>query len=469
LQDRSGRYAHDSMAESFTVLIMAAGHGTRMHSHLPKVLHRVCGKPMVEWVADAARDAGAERVLCVVRPGEDVADLLPDGIEPVEQHEGEGTAAAVLAARGTIESGSLVILSGDQPLVTAEQIAGLRAAQHAEGAAATLLTTEELDPAGYGRIVRDADGRFKEIVETKRTDGVPSAVLAIREVNLGTYAFDAAELFEALDEVGLTDGELYLTGALPALIARGRVVTTYATDDAAVALGVNDRAGLMQVEESAQRRILEGHARAGVTFLQPATTRVETNVTIGADTTIGPGVSLLGSTRVGEGCEIGPHTTLQDAGVGDGASVKQAFVVEAEIGQGAIIGPFSYLRPGTVVGEGAKVGAFVEVKNSEIGAGAKVPHLSYIGDADVGEKANLGASTITANYDGRKKHRTKIGKNAKTGIHTSLVAPVDVGDRSYTGAGSVITGDIPEGALGIARERQKNVEGYADRVEEDPQ
>jgi bifunctional UDP-N-acetylglucosamine pyrophosphorylase/glucosamine-1-phosphate N-acetyltransferase len=457
------------MAESFTVLIMAAGHGTRMHSQLPKVLHRVCGKPMVQWVADAAREAGAERVLCVVRPGGGVAEMLPDGIEAVEQHEGEGTAAAVLAARGAIESGSLVILSGDQPLVTAEQIAGLRAAQHAEGAAATLLTTDQLDPAGYGRIVRDGDGRFKEIVETKRTEGLPSAVLAIREVNLGTYAFDAAALFTALDEVGLTDGELYLTGVLPALMSRGRLVTTHATDDPAVALGVNDRVGLMQVEESAQRRIIEAHARAGVTFLQPATTRVETHVTIGADTTIGPGVSLLGSTRVAEGCEIGPHATLQDTSVGAGASVKQAYVVESEIGAEALIGPFSYLRPGTVVGEGAKVGTFVEVKNSNIGAGAKVPHLSYLGDTDVGERANLGASTITANYDGRKKHRTKIGKSVKTGVHTSLVAPVDVGDRSYTGAGSVITGDIPEGALGIARERQKNVEGYADRVEEDPE
>jgi bifunctional UDP-N-acetylglucosamine pyrophosphorylase/glucosamine-1-phosphate N-acetyltransferase len=246
-------------------------------------------------------------------------------------------------------------------------------------------------------------------------------------------------------------------------------VTTHPTDDPAVALGVNDRAGLMAVEERAQRRILEAHARAGVTFQQPQTARVEARVTIGADTTIGPGVSLLGATSVAEGCEIGPHTTLQDANVGAGATVRQTYVLEAEIGPEATIGPFSYLRPGTVVGEGAKVGAFVEVKNSQIGAGAKVPHLSYIGDTDVGEKANLGASTITANYDGRRKHRTKIGKSAKTGVHTSLVAPVDVGDRSYTGAGSVITDDIPEGALGIARERQKNVEGYADRVEEDPQ
>jgi bifunctional UDP-N-acetylglucosamine pyrophosphorylase/glucosamine-1-phosphate N-acetyltransferase len=457
------------MAESFTVLIMAAGHGTRMRSHTPKVLHRVCGKPMVEWVTDAAREAGAERVICVVRPGEGVADGLPDGVEAVEQHHGEGTAAAVLAARGAIEGGPLVILSGDHPLVTAEQIAGLRAARHADGAVATLLTTDQLDPGGYGRIVRDAGGRFQEIVETKRTDDVPAAVLAIREVNLGSYAFEAAELFSALDEVGLTDGELYLTGALPALVARGGLVTTHATDDPAVALGVNDRAGLMVVEEHAQRRILEAHARAGVTFLQPDTTRVEAHVTIGEDTTIGPGVSLLGDTRVGEGCEIGPHTTLQDVTVGRAATVRQAYAVEAEIGDGAIIGPFAYLRPGTVVGEGAKVGTYVEVKNSDIGAGAKIPHLSYIGDADVGEQANLGASTITANYDGRKKYRTKIGKSANTGVHTSLIAPVDVGDRSYTGAGSVITDDVPEGALGIARKRQRNVEGYADRVEEEPQ
>jgi bifunctional UDP-N-acetylglucosamine pyrophosphorylase / glucosamine-1-phosphate N-acetyltransferase len=457
------------MAEPFTVLIMAAGHGTRMHSHTPKVLHRVCGKPMIEWVVDAGREAGAERVLCVVRPGEGVAEGLPEGVEAVEQHEGEGTAAAVLAARDAVDGGSLVILSGDHPLITAEQIAGLRAAQHADRAAATLLTTDQLDPSGYGRIVRDADGRFQEIVETKYTEGLPAAVLAIREVNLGSYAFDAEELYSALDDVGLTDGELYLTGALPVLVGRGRTVATHATDDPAVALGVNDRAGLMEVESRAQRRIVEAHARAGVTFLQPDTTRVEAAVTIGADTTIGPGVSLLGSTRVGEGCEIGPHTTLQDAIAGSGATVRQAYVIEAEIGDGAIIGPFAYLRPGTVVGEGAKVGTYVEVKNSEIGAGAKIPHLSYIGDTDVGEKANLGASTITANYDGRRKHRTKIGKSAKTGVHTSLVAPVDVGDRSYTGAGSVITGDVPEGALGIARERQRNVEGYADRVEEDPQ
>jgi bifunctional UDP-N-acetylglucosamine pyrophosphorylase / glucosamine-1-phosphate N-acetyltransferase len=457
------------MAESLTVLIMAAGHGTRMRSHTPKVLHRVCGKPMVEWVVGAAREAGADRVLCVVRHDEGVVDALPAGVEAVEQGEGEGTAAAVLAARAAVDSGPLVVLSGDHPLVTPEQIAGLRVARRAEDAAAALLTTDRLDPAGYGRIVRDAAGRFEQIVETKYTEGVPSEVLAIREVNLGTYVFDSDELFAALDEVLPVDGELYLTGALPVIVARGATVATHSTDDHAVALGVNDRADLMAVEAVAQRRILEGHARAGVTFLQPETTRVEDGVEIGQDTTIAPGVSLLGETTIGSGSEIGPHTTLQDARVGDGATVRQAYVVEAEIQDGAIIGPFAYLRPGTVVRTGAKVGTYVEVKNSDIGAGAKVPHLSYLGDTEVGEKANLGASTITANYDGRRKHRTKLGKSVKTGVHTSLVAPVDVGDRAYTGAGSVITSDVPEGALGIAREDQKNVEGYADRVEEDSQ
>jgi bifunctional UDP-N-acetylglucosamine pyrophosphorylase / glucosamine-1-phosphate N-acetyltransferase len=457
------------MAESFTVLIMAAGQGTRMRSRTPKVLHRVCGKPMVEWVVDAAREAGAERVVCVVRPGDGVAAGLPPGVETVEQHKGEGTAAAVLAARGAVDEGPVVVLSGDHPLVTAEQIAGLRAARHAQDAAAAILTTDRLDPTGYGRIVRDGGGRFERIVETKYVDGVPSEILAIREINLGSYVFEAGQLFSALDAVQPTDGELYLTGAFPLILARGGGIAVHPTDDPAVALGVNDRAGLMEVEAVAQRRIIEAHARSGVTFLQPETTRVEAGIAIGEDTTIGPGVSLLGETTVGGGSEIGPHTTLQDARVGDGATVRQAYVVESEIHDGALIGPFAYLRPGTIVRAGAKVGTYVEVKNSDIGPGAKVPHLSYIGDAEVGEKANLGASTIVANYDGRRKHRTKIGKSAKTGIHTSLVAPVDVGDRAYTGAGSVITDDIPEGALGIARERQTNVEGYADRVEEDPE
>jgi bifunctional UDP-N-acetylglucosamine pyrophosphorylase / glucosamine-1-phosphate N-acetyltransferase len=455
------------MPERFTVLIMAAGLGTRMRSDTPKVLHRVCGKPMVEWVIDAARAAGAERVVCIVRPGDGVAAGLPDHVEVAEQHDGEGTGAAVLAARGTVAPGAVVVLSGDHPLVTARHIDGLVVDHRAAGAGATILTTDQLDPTGYGRIVRGADGDVERIVETKYTAGVPAEELAIREVNLGTYVFEAPALFEMLDGVGLENGERYLTGVFPLLRAQGARIATHLTEDASVAQGVNDRAGLMAAEELAQRRLLEEHARQGVTFQHPGTTRVEAGVSIGPDTTIALGVSLLGETSVGGGCEIGPHTTLHDTRVGDDVSVIQSYAVAAEVHDGATIGPFAYVRPGTVIREGAKVGTFVEVKNSDIGEGAKVPHLSYVGDADVGEKSNLGASTITANYDGRKKHRTKLGKSVKTSVHTSLVAPVDVGDRAYTGAGSVITDDVPEGALGIARPRQTNVEGYADRVEDE--
>ncbi len=349
----------------------------------------------------------------------------------------------------------------------AEQLHGLLAEHADREAVATLLTTDRIDPAGYGRIIRDGDGTVDRIVETKHTDGVAAEELAVREINLGTYAFDAQALFDALEKVDLEHGERYLTGVFPLIRNAGGTIAAHVTDDADAALGVNDRAGLMAAEEAAQRRLLEQHAREGVTFHLPGTIRVEAGVTIGHDTVIEPGTVLEGGTTVGERCRIGPHTTARDATIADGATVIHAFVLEAEIGPDALVGPFAYLRPGTKVGEGAKVGTFVEVKNSDIGAGAKVPHLSYLGDADVGERANLGASTITANYDGKKKHRTKIGKSAKTGIHTSLVAPLDVGDRAYTGAGSTITGDIPEGALGIAREKQKNIEGYADRTEED--
>jgi bifunctional UDP-N-acetylglucosamine pyrophosphorylase/glucosamine-1-phosphate N-acetyltransferase len=469
------RYPHQPMAAPFTVLIMAAGQGTRMRSDVPKVLHRVAGRTLVEWVVDAARQAGAERVVAVVRPGDGVAEGLPDGVEVAEQREGEGTGSAVLAAREAVlgatgaNDGPVVVLSGDHPLISAEQLEGLLAEHRDRGAVATLLTTDRLDPAGFGRVVRDSDGNVERIFETKYTEGLSKEELAAREINLGTYAFDANTLFEALDQVGLEKDERYLTGVFPLIKANGGTIAAHMTEDADAAIGVNDRAGLLRAEEAAQRRLIEEHARAGVTFLQPGTTRVEAGVTIGRDTVIGPGTVLEGSTTVGEGCELGPHTTARDATIEDGATVIHSFVLGAEVGRGVRVGPFAYLRPGTIVREGAKVGTFVEIKNSDIGAGSKVPHLSYIGDTDVGEDSNLGASTITANYDGRKKHRTKLGKSVKTGIHTSLIAPLDVGDRAYTGAGSTITDDVPEGALGVAREKQKNVEGYADRVEEDSQ
>jgi bifunctional UDP-N-acetylglucosamine pyrophosphorylase/glucosamine-1-phosphate N-acetyltransferase len=458
------------MAERFTVLVLAAGRGTRMHSSLPKVLHRLCGKPMVEWVIHAAREAGADRIVCITRPGDGVAEGLPDGVEVVEQVEGEGTGAAVLAARDHLGGDqAVVVLSGDHPLITSEQIAGLVEEHRRDGVAATLLTTEELDPAGYGRVVRGEDGTVERIVETKYTEGVPPEELAIREINIGTYAFDGGQLVGALDRVELENDERYLTGVVPALREAGARITAHRTDDPSGALGINDRAQLMEAERVAQERLLAAHARAGVTFQSPQTTRVEAGVEIGADTVVAPGCVLNGRTRIGEGVELGPHTTVIDSSVGHGARVIHSYLVEADLHAGVTVGPFAYLRPGAVIREGAKVGTFVEVKNSDIGKGAKVPHLSYVGDAEVGDEANLGASTITANYDGKRKHRTKVGKRAKVSVHTTLVAPVDVGDDAYTGAGSAITEDIPDGALGIARPRQENIEGYAKRVEEEPE
>lgn len=439
------------MSDQFAALIMAAGHGTRMHSALPKVLHPVAGKPMVRWVIEAAQKAGAARVMCVTRPGDGVAEGLGDDVEVVEQVEGEGTGAAVLAARGKLDSGeTVVVLSGDHPLVGEDLIADLMATHGRESATATILTTTELDPAAYGRIERGEDGSFQRIVETKYTEGLPDDVLAIREVNLGTYVFAAGELFAALDAVDPEAGEVYLTGVFPALAEAGKGVAMHSTDQTLSALGVNDRAGLMEVERVIQERLAHAHAVAGVTFLAPATAYLDADVEIGEDTVIGPGVTIRNGATIGKGCEL-----------------RHAYLDGCEVHDGVTIGPFAYLRPGTVIREGAKVGTFVELKNADIGPGAKVPHLSYLGDADVGEEANVAAGNITANYDGFDKHRTTIGKRAKTGVHNSFVAPVHVGDEAYTGAGSVIDEDVPDGALGITRAEQKNVEGYAKRKAED--
>jgi bifunctional UDP-N-acetylglucosamine pyrophosphorylase/glucosamine-1-phosphate N-acetyltransferase len=455
------------MSERFKVLVMAAGRGTRMRSSLPKVLHPICGKPMLQWVIDAARDAGAAEVVCVTRPGDGVAEALPEGVISTPQREGEGTGAAVLAARQTAgDSGTVVVLSGDHPLISAELIDGLVATHAAERSAATILTTQELDPAGYGRIVRDEAGVVESIVETKSTEGISAEHLAIREVNLGTYAFDAGELWTALDEVSNAQtGERYLTGVFPILRSRGATLVTHSTQDVSSAFGVNDRVALMDADRVAQRGLIERHARAGVSFLSPESIRVDADVTIGEDTTVGPGVTLRGKTRIGVGCAIGPATTITDSSLDDGVTALHSFLVEATVEAGASLGPFAYLRPGARIGRGAKIGTFVEVKNSDIGAGAKVPHLSYLGDADVGEGANVAAGNITANYDGFAKHRTVIGKDAKTGVNASYVAPVSVGEGAYIGAGSVITEDVPDGALGISRPDQKNVKGYAERVE----
>ncbi len=457
------------MPGAFTVLIMAAGRGTRMRSELPKVLHPVCGKPMVEWVIDAAREAGAGEVICITRPGDGVAEGLPGSVTVAEQRTGEGTGAAILAARETGPAdGTVLVLSGDHPLLEGELIGQLVATHERESAMATLLTTDQLDPAGYGRVMRAPDGSVERIVETKHTEDLSAEELGTREVNLGTYAFDASELWSALEGVGEQRDEIYLTGVFPIMREREGRLVCHQTHDVSGAMGINTRADLMEVDRLATRRILAAHARAGVTFLGPDSTRVEAGVTVGADTTVWPGVTLRGATSIGAGCEIGPQTTITDSTLGDGVKAVHSFLIEASAEAGASLGPFAYLRPGAEIGTGAKIGTFVEIKNSRVGSGAKVPHLSYIGDADVGTDANVGAGNITANYDGRDKHHTRIGARAKTGVHTSLVAPVSVGEGAYTGAGSVIAEDVPDGALGISRPDQTNVEGYAQRKEKPP-
>ena len=454
-----------------TVLIMAAGHGTRMRSSLPKVLHLGCGRPMIEWVIAAARGAGSERIVCVARPGAGLEGALPPDVELAEQSAGEGTGAAVLAARAHLDragpDAEVTILSGDHPLITREVLQALLGAHREAGAAATILTTDRLDPAGYGRIVRAPDGSVERLVETKHPANVPPEELAIREINLGTYVFRAGDLLAALPEVPEHDGEIYLTGVFPLLRERGLRIVTHATDDTRGSLGVNTRADLIEVEREACRELVERHALAGVSFSAPDTVVLDADVEIGEDTVIEQGVTLRGATRLGRGCAVGPHTTVIDSTLGDAVAAPHSYLVECEVAAGALIGPFAYLRPAARVEDGAKVGTFVEVKNARIGAGAKVPHLSYVGDADVGEGSNLGAGNITANYDGRRKHRTEIGRNVRTGVDTAFVAPVRVGDGAYTGAGSVIVEDVPPGALGIARARQRNVEGYGERANQE--
>jgi bifunctional UDP-N-acetylglucosamine pyrophosphorylase/glucosamine-1-phosphate N-acetyltransferase len=449
-----------------TVVILAAGQGTRMRSRLPKVLHPLCGRPLVLWPVAAAQAAGAGHVVVVGGPDRALDGHLPDGVALAVQAEPNGTAGAVQAAGEHLGGdGTVVVLSGDVPLVTADEIRALVDAHEATGAAATMMTTELEDPSGYGRVVRAADGSVERVAETKAPGDASEAELALREVNAGIYAFDAVLLRHALERVGTgnAQGERYLPDVLPLLRADGHAVGAHRIDDPAVVLGVNDRADLALVRAHAQARIARHHMLAGVTIVDPATTVIDVDVEIAPDAIVEPGSFLHGRTRVGAGSRIGPLTTLHDTDVGEGCTVLRAHAVEAVLEAGATVGPFTYLRPGTRLREGAKAGTFVEVKNSDIGAGAKVPHLSYIGDADVGEGANLGAATITANYDGRRKHRTTIGARVKGGVDVTLVAPVRVGDDAYTAAGSVITSDVPDGALGIARERQTNLEGYADR------
>jgi bifunctional UDP-N-acetylglucosamine pyrophosphorylase/glucosamine-1-phosphate N-acetyltransferase len=440
-----------------TVLILAAGQGTRMRSRTPKVLHELCGLPMVLWPVRAALAAGAGRVVVVDSPERALEAVLPEGVELAVQPLADGTGGAAAAAIAHLDAGSSVdqegsvlVLSGDVPLLSAEAIAQLAEAHERSGAAATVVTCMLDDPSGYGRVVRDEAGAVVRVVETKTSGEATDEDLQIREVNAGIYAFQAAALRAALPRLSADNaqGELYLPQVLDVLRGDGATVAAHVFENQALMLGVNDRVALAHARRLAQQAIHRRHMLAGVEIVDPQATVIDVDVQIGQDTTIEPFTTIKGRTRIGAGC-----------------TVKHSYLVDCLLEDGAVVGPFAYLRPDATLRRGAKAGTFVEIKNSDIGAGAKVPHLSYIGDADVGERTNLGAGTITANYDGHDKHRTTIGKRVHGGVDTSFVAPVTVGDDAYTAAGSVVTDDVPDGALALARAKQENHEKYAERRE----
>jgi bifunctional UDP-N-acetylglucosamine pyrophosphorylase / glucosamine-1-phosphate N-acetyltransferase len=450
-----------------TVLVMAAGEGTRMKSAIPKALHPVCGRPMIAWPILAARDAGAGRIAVIVSPDRDISAGLPDGTETVVQPQADGTGGAIRAAADVLrDSKTVVVLSGDHPVISAEAVAGLLEAHRASGAAATVMTTELADPGSYGRIVRASDGGVERIVEAKAPGDATPEELQIKEINAGTYVFEAQPLLEALDGIDNdnSQGEYYIGDVLPLIRAGGGGVAAHLVHDDAVTLGVNSRLELAEATATARRRILERHMLGGVTVTDPAATWIDADVDIAPDATIEPGTSLRGRTEVGAGSVVGPNTTLIDSRLGERVRVPHSYLVECEVLDGCSVGPFAYIRPQTVLAEGAKAGSFVEIKNSRIGEGAKVPHLSYVGDSEIGAGTNIGAGSITANYDGFRKNRTLIGEHCRIGVDTMFVAPVNIGDGAYTGAGTVVRKDVPPGALAVPAEgKQRHIEGYAER------
>jgi bifunctional UDP-N-acetylglucosamine pyrophosphorylase / glucosamine-1-phosphate N-acetyltransferase len=428
--------------------VLAAGKGTRMKSNRAKVLHTICGVPMVNYAIAALKPIGPQRTLVVVgHQADEVKAVLPPTVEPVLQKQQIGTGDAVRVALEAIEEdeGTLLVVNGDGPLISHRTLAELLERHRSAGVGATVLVAELDDATGLGRVMEDA-GVVRIVEERDATE----AEKQIRLVNLGLYAFELKEIRRALALVLVENvqGEFYLTDALEVIGRRSRAVT-YRVKNPEEANLVNDRAHLALAEEILRRRILDEHMREGVTVRDPASTHIEASVEIGRDTVILPGTFLRGGTRIGSDCVIGPSTDLLDTVVDDGALVEHSVGRGAVVGAGATVGPYAYLRPGTVLGEASKVGAYCEVKNTWVGTGSKVPHLSYVGDTEIGEEANLGAGTITANYDGKNKHRTTIKDGVFTGINTNLIAPVTIGENAYLGAGSVVNKDIPPGKLAV--------------------
>ncbi len=420
-----------------------------MKSNRAKVLHTLCGVPMVNYVIEAIGLLAPERLLVIVgHQAELVEAILPDDAEPILQREQLGTGDAVRVALGAleeVEEGVLLVVNGDGPLISERTLDELVERHRSAGVGATVLVAELDDPSGLGRVVEEA-GVVRVVEERDTTEGEREMKL----VNLGLYAFELSEIRDAIGRVAAENeqGELYLTDVLEIIGRRSRAVT-YRLKNPEEANLVNDRSQLARAEEILRRRILDAHMRDGVTVRDPVSTHIEASVEIGRDTVILPGTFLRGGTKVGSDCVIGPSTDLLDTVVADGARVEHSVGRGAHIGEGASVGPYAFLRPGTVLGPEVKVGAYCEIKNTRVGRGSKVPHLSYVGDAEIGEDANLGAGTITANYDGVNKNRTEIGDKAFTGINTNLIAPVRIGDGAYLGAGSVVNKDIPPGKLAV--------------------
>ena len=470
VRDRRERVPNASSKRSLAAVILAAGKGKRLKSSTPKVLHPLAGRPALWWVLQGVKVARPSRIVIVVHHGADaIREAVSTwGIRPepvfVEQGEALGTGHAVLQAKAAIgRADEVLVTGGDFDPVTPEHLRELLRVHRRTKSAGPLLSTEIDDPGGYARIVRDGS-RLRQIVEGF---DAPPELRAVKEVSLLVFAFDRRALFRALPAVGRNNSqrEYYLNEVFPILMAEGERISVVPVDVGGV-MGINSRGDLAVATRVLRERINETHLANGVTLVDPDSTYIDVDVTIGPDSVILPNTYLEGSTRIGAGCEIGPSTRVVDSRVDDGATVTFAVVREARIGADANVGPYVSIRPGTVLGPGAKAGTFVEIKNSRVGRGSKVPHLSYVGDADIGKDVNIGAANVVANYDGYRKHRTVVGDEVRTGSDTILVAPVRLGKGAVTGAGSVITRDVPPGALAVERSEQRVVKGYRKRKDE---